>query len=42
MPESAELQRETELVWVAAAALYGGEVGGTQGLGLRRFRSASH
>src|SRR5208282_1016410 len=29
--ESAELQRETELVGVAAAALYGGEIGGTQG-----------
>jgi hypothetical protein len=25
------LQRETELVGVAAAALYGGEIGGTQG-----------
>ncbi len=29
--ESAELQRETELVGVAAAALYSGEIGGTQG-----------
>jgi hypothetical protein len=29
--ESAELQRETELVRVAAPALYGGEIGGTQG-----------
>lgn len=29
--ERAELQRETELVGVAAAALYGGEIGDTQG-----------
>jgi hypothetical protein len=27
--ESAGLQRETELIGVAAAALYGGEIGGT-------------
>ena len=36
--ESAELQRETELVGVAAAALYGGEIGGTQGPVPDQFR----
>jgi hypothetical protein len=29
--ESAELQRKAELIGVAAAALYGGEIDGTQG-----------
>ena len=36
--ESAELQRETELVRIAAAALYGREIGGTQGPVPDQFR----
>ena len=35
--ESAELQRKAELIGVAAAALYGGEIGGTQGPVLDQF-----
>jgi hypothetical protein len=35
--ESAELQRKAELIGVAAVALYGGEIGGTQGPVLDQF-----
>jgi len=36
--ESTELQRETELVRIAAPALYGGEIAGTQGPVPDQFR----